>query len=170
MKTPNATWFRHPFYFKFMLITFAFIALLAAGSANITASPAQQPARSGPFTAEQAAAGRELYASTCSACHLSTMQGTFEAPPLSGTNFLNTWRNRAVSELITKIRTSMPLNNPGSLSDADAANLSAFILQANGATPGAQALTGSTLVPIGAVAAGAPARAAGQAGNDEDAA
>jgi alcohol dehydrogenase (cytochrome c) len=82
------------------------------------------------------------------------MQGTFEALPLSGANFLNTWRNRAASELVAKIRTSMPLNNPGSLSDQDAANLAAFILQANGATPGAQTLTAGTLVPIGAVATG----------------
>ncbi len=168
MKTLNATRSRRPLHFQFTLILFAAFALLAAGSATISASPAQQTARTGPFTAEQAAAGRELYASTCSACHLSTMQGTFEAPPLSGTNFLNTWRNRAVSELIAKIRTSMPLSNPGSLSDADASNLSAFILQSNGAKPGPQALTASTLVPIGAVATGgAPPRAA--QGNDEDA-
>src|SRR5579862_141782 len=128
--------------------------IAAAGIAVTAMAGAQQPAQSGPFTAAQAGAGRALYASTCSACHLSNMQGTFEAPPLSGANFLNTWRNRAASELVKKIRTSMPLSNPGSLTDQDAANLTAFILQSNGATPGTQTLTAETLVPIGAVATG----------------
>ncbi|HWF12963.1 MAG TPA: PQQ-binding-like beta-propeller repeat protein [Candidatus Acidoferrales bacterium] len=119
---------------------------------------AQQTARSGPFTSEQASAGRTIYAATCSACHLPDMKGTFEAPPLAGPNFMNMWRNRPTSDLFTRIRTAMPLSNPGSLSDEDAANLVAYILQANGATPGTKVLTPETIVPIGAVTTGvAPA-------------
>lgn len=168
MKLSNTTrpW---PQHFRRIVSGLAATIALAAGGALIAVPAAPQAARSGPFTAEQAAAGRDLYESTCSACHLSNMQGTFEALPLSGPNFLNTWRNRAASELVAKIRTSMPLSNPGSLSDQDAANLAAFILQANGATPGTQALTAGTLVPIGAVATGAAAPRAAQ-GSDEDAA
>jgi alcohol dehydrogenase (cytochrome c) len=95
------------------------------------------------------------------------MQGTFEAPPLAGANFLNMWRNRAASDLISRIRNSMPLTSPGSLSDADAANLTAFILQSNGATAGAQALAADSLVPIGAVTTGAsPVPAAAQGGDE----
>jgi alcohol dehydrogenase (cytochrome c) len=116
---------------------------------------AQQPARSGPFTAEQANAGRAIYQTTCAACHLADMKGTFEAPPLAGANFMNMWRNRPASDLISRIRNSMPLSNPGSLSDQDAVNLTAYILQANGATAGAQALATDTIVPIGAVTTGA---------------
>lgn len=124
---------------------------------------AQQPARSGLFTAEQANAGRAIYQSTCSTCHLPDMKGTFEAPPLAGTNFLNTWRNRPASDLFTRIRTSMPISNPGSLSDAEAVNLVAYILQSNGAVPGTQALTAETIVPIGAVATGEAQTSAAQA-------
>jgi alcohol dehydrogenase (cytochrome c) len=116
---------------------------------------AQQTARSGPFTAEQASAGRALYQSACTACHLPDMKGTFEALPLAGPNFLNTWRNRPTSDLFTKIRTGMPLTNPGSLSDDEALSLVAYILQFNGSTPGANALTAQTIVPIGAVTTGA---------------
>ncbi len=148
---------------KISVLVGAGAVLAAAGIAFTAMAGAQQPARSGPFTAEQASAGRALYASTCAACHLSNMQGTFEAPPLSGANFLNTWRNRAASELVKKIRTSMPLSNPGSLTDEDASNLTAFILQANGATPGTQAMTAATLVPIGAVATGGAPRPEAQA-------
>ncbi len=135
----------------------AIISLASPGNKFAAAQP-QQPTRTGPFTAAQASAGRAVYNSTCSSCHLPDMKGTFEAPPLAGANFMNTWRNRPVSDLFTRIRTSMPITNPGSLSDEDAANLVAYILQANGAKAGAQALTAETIVPIGAVTTGdAPA-------------
>jgi alcohol dehydrogenase (cytochrome c) len=124
---------------------------------SIAIAAAQQPARPGIFTAEQAAAGRATYEATCSACHLPDLKGTFEAPPLAGANFMNMWRNRPASDLFTRIRTSMPISNPGSLSNEEAANLVAFILQANGATAGAQVLTQETITPIGAVTSeGAP--------------
>jgi alcohol dehydrogenase (cytochrome c) len=121
---------------------------------SIAMAAPQQPARPGPFTAEQAAAGRAAYQSTCASCHLPSLLGTFEAPPLAGANFMNTWRTRTASDLFTRIRGTMPLSNPGSLSEQDAINLVAYILQANGAAAGAQALTPETLVPIGAVATG----------------
>src|SRR6202021_542184 len=129
---------------------FAIGCALVASAISIAMAAAQQPARTGPFTAEQAAAGRAIYQATCSTCHLPDMKGTFEAPPLSGANFMNTWRSRPTSDLFTRIRTTMPITNPGSLSDQDAINLVAFILQANGATAGTQALTPETIVPIGA--------------------
>src|SRR4029077_7044687 len=118
---------------------------IAALGISVAMVAAQQIARPGTFTAEQAAAGRAIYQSTCSSCHLSDLKGAFEAPPLAGANFMNMWRNRPTSDLLTRIRTSMPINNPGSLSDQDAANLVAYILQANGATAGTQALSPETI-------------------------
>jgi alcohol dehydrogenase (cytochrome c) len=143
--------------------------MMAMASFGNKIAAAQQPARPGPFTAEQADAGRAIYETTCSRCHLPDFKGTFEAPPLAGANFMNMWRNRPTSDLFSRIRNSMPLSNPGSLSDQDAVGLVAYILQANGAIAGTQALTPETIVPIGAVTTGnapapAPAqRAAGEA-------
>jgi alcohol dehydrogenase (cytochrome c) len=82
------------------------------------------------------------------------MRGSNEASPLAGSNFLNTWRNRAVSELFNKIKDTMPVSNPGSLGEQDALNLTAFILQTNGAPAGTQALTPAAAVLIGSVALG----------------
>src|SRR5579864_1527010 len=149
--------------------SFAICSAIVALGISIAMAAAQQPARTGPFTAEQASAGRAIYQATCSTCHLPDLKGTFEAPPLAGANFLNTWRNRPTSDLFTRIRNSMPISNPGSLSDQDAANLVAFILQANGAIAGTQAMTAQTIVPIGAVANGGAPPAAMQ-GGEEDAA
>ncbi|MGH9678701.1 MAG: PQQ-binding-like beta-propeller repeat protein [Candidatus Acidiferrales bacterium] len=128
----------------------------------IAARAAQDAPKTGPFTAEQAKAGLALYESTCSQCHLDDLTGTFEAPPLAGVNFMNTWRNRTSKDLFAKIRTSMPLTNPGSLSDEAAASLTAFILQENGALAGDHALTATTAVAIGAVASGTPPPHSGQ--------
>ena len=144
--------------FKWWLAACIGGALVASSALGLGVLAAQQsataPSQAGPFTAAQAGAGRALYQSTCSSCHLPDLKGTFEAPPLAGANFMNMWRNRPVSDLFSRIRNSMPLTNPGSLSDADTANIIAYILQANGAAPGTQALTASTIVSIGAVATG----------------
>jgi len=142
---------------------FAICSAMAAAAISVAIAAAQQATRPGPFTAEQASAGRATYQTTCASCHLPDMKGTFEAPPLAGANFMNTWRNRPTSDLFTRIRNTMPISNPGSLSDQDAANLVAFILQANGAKAGTQALTAQTIVPIGAVATGEAAVSAQQA-------
>src|SRR5271168_3360538 len=98
-------------------------AILALALLGNKFAAAQQQTQTGPFTAAQANAGRTVYDSTCSSCHLPDMKGTFEAPPLAGANFMNTWRSRPTSDLFTRIRTGMPLTNPGSLSDDEALNL-----------------------------------------------
>jgi alcohol dehydrogenase (cytochrome c) len=139
-------------------------AVIACASLGLAAWSAQQPATSpGPFTAEQASAGRALYQAACASCHQPDLRGAFEAPPLAGANFMNTWRNRSVSDLFNRIRTSMPISNPGSLSDPETATVVAFILQANGAAAGAETLSARTIVPIGAVATGAANVATAQA-------
>jgi len=112
---------------------------------------AQQPAGSGPYTSEQATAGRATYQIKCATCHLPDMKGSNEASPLSGVNFANAWRGRTAADLFTRIRTTMPLTDPGSLSDEEAVDLVAYILQANGAAPGSQLLTPTTMVSIGSV-------------------
>src|SRR6202521_6230968 len=145
---------------------FAICSAIAALGISFAMAAAQQPARTGPFTADQAAAGRAIYQATCSTCHLPDMKGTFEAPPLAGANFMNMWRNRPTSDLFSRIRNSMPITNPGSLSEQDAVNLVAFILQANGALPGTQPLAADSLVPIGAVATGGAPMPAMQGGEE----
>jgi alcohol dehydrogenase (cytochrome c) len=128
--------------------------LLACGAMavfGVAISAGQQPARPGTYTVEQASAGRAAYLANCASCHLPDLKGSNEAPPLAGGNFMNMWRNRPTSDLFNRIRNTMPITNPGSLGEQEAVNIVAYILQANGAPPGAQALTPATLVPIGAV-------------------
>ena len=115
--------------------------------------PGQQPApgRIGPYTSEQATAGRAAYQTKCATCHLPDLKGSNEAPPLAGGNFANTWADRKVSDLYDRIRNTMPISNPGSLGEQEAVSIVAYVLQMNGAAAGPQALTSATAAPIGTV-------------------
>ena len=90
-------------------------------------------------TAQQAETGRGLYQARCSTCHATDLGGG-EGPQLAGANFVASWGTRTARELVNTIRTTMPPASPGSLDENSAVNLAAFILAANGAAPGNQAL------------------------------
>jgi len=142
---------------------YRFLAWGALAALGVAIAAAQQPAKTGLFTAEQAAAGRALYQSACSACHLPDLKGSNEAPQLAGGNFVTTWRGRTTSDLFKRIHDTMPLGSPGSLSEQEALSLVAYVLQANGALAGTQALTPATSVPIGSIAGAVAAPIAPQA-------
>jgi PQQ-dependent dehydrogenase (s-GDH family) len=96
------------------------------------------------FTAEQAAAGKTSYNSTCAVCHGNTMtNGTF-GPPLAGEYFQRTWTGQAVRKFYDHART-MPPSAPGSLEDETYANIVAYILQVNGLK------AGETKLPAGGI-------------------
>jgi alcohol dehydrogenase (cytochrome c) len=107
-------------------------------------------------TMQQAEAGRGIYQARCAGCHAPDLGGN-EGPALAGSNFIAAWGSRVARELVTTIQTTMPPGNAGSLGQEASLNLAAFILAANGATPGAQALTAEAAFPIRSVATGKPA-------------
>ena len=92
------------------------------------------------FTAEQAERGRALYEEICVECHLSSLAGANEAPPLLGVSFLDAWRSGAVVDFADTIRVTMPPENRNSLQAQQTYDLAAFVLQANGAVAGDEAL------------------------------
>ena len=101
------------------------------------------------YTQDQANAGQTAYQQACAACHLSTLQGAFEAPALAGPNFLNRWGGNPVRELFQYMRASMPPTG-SPLSDETYTHIIAFILQQNGFAPGTRALLASADTPLGA--------------------
>src|SRR5262245_37240677 len=135
-------------------VSFRVLLASALAAVAITASITGQQAPS-VFTTEQAAAGQQLYQSTCAGCHMPDLAGRNEAPPLAGPNFMSAWRMRTTRDLLEYISTQMP---PGgaSLSRAQYITIAAYVLAANGATPGTQSLADTTAVLIGAVATGRP--------------
>ena len=127
---------------------------IAGGLTGPVAFAAGQPAQDGIHTAGQAENGRAVYTRSCAICHRTDLQGNFESPPLAGTNFLNFWGDRTPQELVERIRVTMPPDRPGRLGDQTYLDIVAYLLQANGAPAGDQALTATTAVTIGTVATG----------------
>jgi len=113
---------------------------------------AQQASSAGAYTAQQAAAGRAAYDTSCAGCHRPDLGGTNEASQLAGGNFLNAWGARTTTDLLNYMQMAMPPDNPGSLGQAAYLNIVAYILQANGAAPGTQPLTATSALPIRGVA------------------
>jgi alcohol dehydrogenase (cytochrome c) len=141
--------------------------LAAAGALGFGAAviAGQQPP-SAVYTAAQAAAGRTAYQANCASCHLPDLAGRNEAPPLAGSNFMNTWRARTTRDLFEYIQSAMPPSGENLGADVYL-SITAFILESNGAQAGPQAFTPTTSVAIGSVATGtatATAAAAGRGG------
>ncbi len=114
------------------------VALLAVAAAGASAQPAGTPLR--VFTAEQAERGQALYEEICIECHLSSLAGANEAPPLRGADFLDAWGAGAVVDLADTIRVTMPPEDRNSLTPQQTYDLAAFVLRQNGAAAGVDAL------------------------------
>ena len=111
-------------------------------------------AATGPFTAGQSASGRAAYQANCESCHLPDLAGRNEAPQLAGSNFISTWGARSTRDLINFIQSTMPPGNEGGLGQPAYIAIAAFLLEANGAEPGAAPLTAASDVKISSVATG----------------
>lgn len=95
---------------------------------------AQTEIATGPFTEAQVEEGRKVYFARCASCHLPTMAGQGDASALAGYQFMAGWKNLTTQDLYKLIRSSMPKDAP--LDDQASANVTAYILHANGAKAG----------------------------------
>jgi len=129
------------------------VALFAAlyGVLQLLGQQGAQQGTAAPFTAQQAEAGRVAYQANCSGCHAADLSGIGNALPLSGLPFTGSWGNRNVGDLVGFMEGAMPPNNPGGLGEQNYLNITAFILQSNGARAGNQALAGNSTVAIRSV-------------------
>jgi mono/diheme cytochrome c family protein len=100
------------------------------------------------FTVEQAAAGKIAYTRSCASCHMPDLSGGNDAPPLAGPVFRATWRTRTTNDLFEYLSASMP---PGSasLSTETYQSITAYILEANGASAGTTSFRAIAAVAIG---------------------
>jgi quinoprotein glucose dehydrogenase len=110
--------------------------LLGATAAVLRAQETTATTNGGVYSEAQADRGKAAYAKYCQSCHGESMNGVDVAPALVGSTFLGNWVGLSVGELGERVRTTMPQNNPGSLSSATTADLLALILKANGYASG----------------------------------
>ncbi|HWY63225.1 MAG TPA: cytochrome c [Rhizomicrobium sp.] len=120
------------------------VSLLSIGPCAVFApfpvqAQTKQSVWDGVYTDAQAERGRAQYAAHCAMCHGPALEGNGEAPPLTG-EFIPDWAGMTLADLTDKIRITMPLNAPGTLSPAAAADILAYILKANNFPMGSKEL------------------------------
>ena len=150
-----------------MIYSTALILGLGSGLLVLTA---QQPPSPGVFTSAQAEAGRVVYERTCGQCHTSTLMGRKgdpgELPPLSslsvsyqkcigprgfvaplaGKVFRDRWGTKTAAQLIARFQETVddPYFKFENMTDETTVDITAYVLQMNGARAGSQPLTRST--------------------------
>ena len=110
------------------------IALMVAGAVAFTAptivvAEMRKPsgkvsAWSGVYTAAQAKRGEEVHSASCAQCHGPRLNGAGQpdmpsSPAIARVGFLRKWAGRPVAELAEYVRTKMPPDAPGRLSEKE---------------------------------------------------
>jgi cytochrome c553 len=96
------------------------------------------------LSAQDATRGGTLYKQQCASCHGDGLEGR-SGPPLAGGDFGSRW---PTSDLVNKIKNTMPEDNPGKLTTGQAADVAAYIQQTGKAAANAEPATASAPGPI----------------------
>lgn len=156
------------------------LSLLALAALAVPAFAGNE-ARPNVFTSAQAKTGKVAYESSCGLCHLTSLRGRTggpdelpdtdtlpekyqqgigsggQVPALVGEEFMAKWGPKTAGEFAERVLTATlgfpPTGNDGKTTFLAVA---AYILQANGAKPGKQALTTANTVPVNATVAPRP--------------
>ena len=154
--------------------TIPLVGLLCSGLFVLTG---QQPTPSGIFTSAQAEAGRTAYERTCGKCHTNTLLGRngdkgelpqfsslpasyqkFIGPrgfvaPLTGKVFIDRWGGKTAAQLIARFQETVddPYFQFEGMNYETTVDITAYVLQVNGAKAGTQPLTRKTSVLVSSI-------------------
>jgi mono/diheme cytochrome c family protein len=117
-----------------------YLIVLLVATWGLAAGLAQAPTSvlDAVYTDAQAGRGEAAYLAHCIGCHEGLEA---DGPELAGRAFVDRWREDRLESLFTFIRTTMPGNKPGSLTDREYADVVAYILRVNGLPAGARELS-----------------------------
>ena len=87
----------------------------------------------GAYSDTQAATGEDVFRLNCTSCHNSSI--------LSGQSFQIGWAGRSAFDLYERIRSTMPLDDPGRLSAQEYTDIVAYLFKLNGYPSGTTPLT-----------------------------
>ena len=122
----------------FRVLVIAGLAALASGQHAVSGLERTPPGQASTktvwdqvYTEEQATRGRRSYETQCESCHLENLRGDGYAPALGGLDFSVAWTGRTVGDLFDSIATTMPQEEPGSLTAQVYIDIVAYLLQKN---------------------------------------
>jgi len=105
-----------------LAIALLFAILVCVGFA--AAEPATPAAADGP--------GASDYVAHCASCHGAQLQGGVHALPLTGSVFEQNWAGKRARLLYSRIISTMPQNDPGTLTVPQALSITLYVFAANG--------------------------------------
>jgi hypothetical protein len=119
------------------------LAALASTAASANVTLAQKTTNDGVYTKAQADGAKKQFDKICAQCHPFSVAEKKKASdlPLGGEPFFDSWSGRTLSEMITLIALTMPNDGSATVTDEEAVNLVAYILQQNGYPTGSTPLT-----------------------------
>ena len=121
---------------KTHLLTLIAATALVGASGAVLAQNSGKSIWDGAYTTAQAARGKTAYVNNCSRCHGSSLEGMDEIPALASSHLMVDFDGQTAGDLVHRIQTTMPMDNPGTLNMATATDIAAFILQSNGLPAG----------------------------------
>jgi mono/diheme cytochrome c family protein len=121
------------------------IALLTVWAAGVAAQ--QRSVKDGVYSEEQAKRGEVVYAEACANCHGEHLEGIDMSPALVGGTFSSNWNTLTVGDLFDRIRTTMPMDRPGTITPQQNADVIAYMLKANEYPAGTTELP-NTVTPL----------------------
>jgi len=111
---------------------------LFAVSATRTVAQGPQTVLQGVYTEVQAERGDMQFHTHCSKCHEGA---DVDGPPLEGNPFIDRWREDSLAALFNFVKTKMPQDSPGELSDSVYRDILSYLLRSNDYPPGKQELS-----------------------------
>jgi mono/diheme cytochrome c family protein len=107
----------------------------SSSSARMIRSPAAN-LPSATYWPAQAEHGEAVFKRSCAMCH--------PTEEFVGQRFVESWNGRRLFDFYALVRSTMPLNDPGSLKDHDYLGVLAYVLKANNAAVGPDSLRPDT--------------------------
>jgi len=94
----------------------------------------------GVYANEQADRGQVISDAKCQSCHGAVFEGGTMAPALKGREFLSSFQGKPLRRIYSRIISTMPPDDVGSLTESETLALVALVLRSNGYAAGAEAL------------------------------
>ena len=126
--------------------TIVWVVALAVSVDVARGSGVQKTSNDGVYTKAQADGAKAQFDKICAECHPFTVaeKKKIKDIPLGDEPFFENWEGRALSEIVTTVVLTMPNDGSAVVSDEEALDLVAYILQKNGFPAGSSPLTTTT--------------------------
>ena len=95
---------------------------------------------SAPFSKAQSDRGAGVYRERCRVCHGAQLNGGDHAPPLRDETFWQEWDGKPARALYSRIISTMPPDDAGSLAEQEVIDLVAYLVTSRGAPAGSKSI------------------------------